>query len=742
MRIKTIFAGLIFIAFTIVSCAGNNQAIKAMEAIETGDSQDSSSLHSETVLKTETKTETAPSQEEETLIEEASSPAEQDSEVQPFSSEPSLVQPIDTISDSTPKEIPERSLPDSAKKQAATPQKEFQPEQKEEEIVFNFDNADIHEVINTVGDILGLNYIVDPRVTGKVNIHTKGKIAKKDLFAVLESLLKINKFTIIKKGQFYHIVSLQTLKQDYLPSQLSLDEEGIPLTDTFIIQIVPLKFVSAEAIVKTIKPLISPAGLIIPRDNLLVLLDSSANIKKLLTIVELFDEDVFNQVQMQLYEAENVDVEDIAKDLEAIFQAFEVADDSARAGGITFVPISRINMLLVVSSNDQLLEKAVQWASKIDAEVSETTVKIHVYYAQNGKAVDIADVLTQVFKGEKKEKETAFRSKLLEKKTASKETELSKNKPVTRRSTVRGEATETVVGDVEIVVDEVNNALIIRATERDYRVVEKTIKKLDIYPKQVLIEVLIAEIRLDDEMKLGVEWQYMNEIKTGYNYTATSTGLTSLAEEITSGLTYVVDKTDRFKSTLKAYAAKDKANILSSPHIIASDNKEASINITEEIPIVSGQVTTTSAEPVVTETVEYRDTGIILKVTPHINDRGLVTLDVSQEVSEQSDKVATGSSNPIFLKRSAQTSMVVQDGQSVIIGGLIKETWSKGKSGLPILSRIPIMGALFGYQKKTLNRSELMILLSPHVITNVEEADLITQEFREKLSIIKNQKLR
>jgi general secretion pathway protein D len=199
----------------------------------------------------------------------------------------------------------------------------------------------------------------------------------------------------------------------------------------------------------------------------------------------------------------------------------------------------------------------------------------------------------------------------------------------------------------------------------------------------------------------------------------------------------MVDKTDRFKATLQAFASDDRVNILSSPHIIASDNMEAKIDIAEEIPIVSGKVTTTSADPVTTETVEYRDTGIILTVTPHINDKGLVTLDVSQEVSEVSDRVATGTDNPVFLKRTAQTSMAVQNGQSVIIGGLIRETRSAGESGVPILSRIPVMGALFGFQKRVVNRSELMLLLTPYVITSIEEADLITQEFQDKLSIIK-----
>jgi general secretion pathway protein D len=248
--------------------------------------------------------------------------------------------------------------------------------------------------------------------------------------------------------------------------------------------------------------------------------------------------------------------------------------------------------------------------------------------------------------------------------------------------------------------------------------------------------VLIAEIRLDDETKMGVEWEYMNTMGENTPYNITSKGIDSLAEEIPNGLYYLVAKTDRFKATLRAFASKDKVDILSSPHVIAADNKEATIKITEEIPIVSGTVTTTTDTPYVTETTEYRDTGIILSVIPHINDKGLVTLELSQEVSEQSPRAATGSSNPIFLKRAAETSMVVQNGQSVIIGGLIKETFSKGKAGIPILSSIPVMGALFGYHKNTVNRSELMLLLTPHVITSSNEADDITQGFREKLEFL------
>mgnify|MGYP000167904834 CR=1 FL=1 len=508
----------------------------------------------------------------------------------------------------------------------------------------------------------------------------------------------------------------------------------IPATDKLLFQVIPLKATSSQEIAKIIRPLMSPGGDLIMKDNLLILLDTSANIKKLLPLIDLFDVDIFKQVHLRLYEVINADAEELADELETIFQALELPSDSVKAGGINIVPITRLNMLLVASSNDRLLDKAIQWAQKLDTEVSETEVKIFVYYVQNGKAEDIAEVLNQVFKGEGKQKRTIFKSRLREEKTSKKRT-LPKKRS---EKIVRPGKTGVEEVEAEIVVDEVNNALIIRATERDYRIIEKTIKKLDIYPKQVLIEVLIAEIRLDNELKMGMEWEYMNKIGETTSYTTKVTGVTNLAEEITSGLYYLVDKTDRFKAALRAYAAEDRVKILSSPHIIARDNQEATIDVAEEIPIVSGKVTTTTAEPVITETVEYRDTGIILKVTPHINDKGLVTLDVSQEVSEQSERAATGTSNPIFLKRKAQTSMVVQDGQSVIIGGLIKQKYTRGKTGVPVLSRIPIVGSIFGYQDKKVERSELMLLLTPHVITSVEEADLITQEFRNKLSIIKN----
>lgn len=607
-------------------------------------------------------------------------------------------------------------------------------------ITLNGDDLDIHEIIHkVVGPFLGLNYVVDPRVTGKVNIRSNRKIAKEDLFSVFETLLRVNNATIIRKGELFHIVPLATTKQEPL-IPYRIPPKDIPDEDRYLMQIVILDHISAEEIAKILKPFLSPQGAdIIAQDTVLILLDFASNIRKLMSLIDLFDVGMFERLHVQLYEANYVDVEDLASELDDVFQAFELPANTARAGGITFVPITRLNMLMAVSANELLLEKAIQWVERMDTEISETALKIFVYYVQNSKAQEINDVLTQVFTGETPKKETAFKSKLRETKTP--KGKQPKKTPTPARVRKSRESSEEVTGEVEFVVDERNNALIVKCSERDYRTILKTIKKLDIYPKQVLIEVLIAEIRLDDELEMGVEWKYMNRADEA-DYTVTSSGAPEgygkLGEEIVSGLAANIIKTDRLIADLKAYAAEDKVNILSSPHVIASDNQEATINVTEEIPVVSATIE--SAEnPLVTNSVEYRDTGIILKVTPHINDKGLVSLEVSQEVSQQSEKAATGTENPIFLKRSAETTMVVQNGQTVIIGGLIRETWSEGRAGVPYLSEIPMLGVLFGFDRKVKNRAELMFLLTPHVITSIEQADTITKEFKSKLSILKKE---
>ena len=245
-------------------------------------------------------------------------------------------------------------------------------------------------------------------------MRSNQKIAREDLFSVLETLLRINNATIIKKGDLYHIVPLATTKQESL-TPYRISGEDVPDNDSYLMQIVVLNYISADEIANLLKPFITPQGAdIIPKDMVLIILDFASNVKKLMSLIELFDVGMFERLHVKLYEAKYADVEELATELDLVFQSFELPATTARGGGITFVPITRLNMIMAVSANDLLLEKAVQWVERMDTEVSETTLRIFVYYVQNGKALEINDVLTQVFTSQGPQQETAFKSKLRE----------------------------------------------------------------------------------------------------------------------------------------------------------------------------------------------------------------------------------------------------------------------------------------------------------------------------------------
>ncbi|MGA2957583.1 MAG: secretin N-terminal domain-containing protein, partial [Thermodesulfobacteriota bacterium] len=301
------------------------------------------------------------------------------------------------------------------------------------------------------------------------------------------------------------------------------------------------------------------------------------------------------------------------------------------------------------------------------------------------------------------------------------------------------EAKGVLEGQINIVVDEVTNSLIIRAYQRDYRTIMETIKKLDIYPKQVLIEVLLAEVTLNDSTKFGLEFSTFTDSFTKgaytYNYTI-GMGGTGTPANFTSGLRYAITSAGRLAAAVNASASQDRLRVISSPHVMASNNKEARIQIGSSQPILTNTYTTTATGTpgVVEGTIEYKDIGIILTVTPRISDAKLVTLDLSVE-SSTVGTTALGNltSVPVFGKKTAKTTLSIIEGQTIVIGGLIQDSKDTIKTGLPFLSRIPILGALFGYHDYEVSKTETVIFLTPHVIGEMEDSNRITEEFREKL---------
>lgn len=592
-----------------------------------------------------------------------------------------------------------------------------------------------------------LNYLIDPRVRGVVNIHTSGQISVDDIFPVFQSILQLNGATIVKKGLIYEIIPFGDAKK--LPFSMRIDDGKSP-EEKYMIQIVLLKYIPASEASKIIKPFLSDGADIIehPPQNILLIGDMSGNIKKVLDVISLFDIDLFTDLRVRIYPLFNSDVTDIAKEIERIFASFEVSTKSGRGVGITFTPVTRINSLLVVSSIPNIFDKVEKWVKELDqTPAADTKLGVFVYYVQNGKAKDVADVLKQIFTTQKTKTTTP---------TTTTPAPTTPRGPSVRPATPTpappappppgppGEEGGVPVGEINIVVDETTNALIVRAYPRDYRYVLETIKKLDLYPKQVLIEVFLASITLDDTNKFGVEWSVFQGTfsKNGTLYKwALGMGGISAADmtHFTSGIRYAILASDKLTAAINALASNNKAQIISSPHLLASNNKEAKIQVGTAQPILTNTYTTgTIGTGTVEGTIEYKDIGIIITVTPRISDGGLVTMEISVENSDVSQTTLGNLSNvPVFSKKTAKTTLSITDAQTIVIGGLIQESKRNNTSGIPWFSKIPIFGALFGYQSYLKNRQELMVLLTPHVITDIDQSNSVTREFKEKLDSLR-----
>jgi general secretion pathway protein D len=639
---------------------------------------------------------------------------------------------------------------------------------KAQGFVFNFDNADLYEVIRTIAEVLKISYVIDPRVKGVVNIHVTGPVAQEDVYPIFLSLLRMNGATIVKKDSLYEIVPFGEGKR--LPAPLDM---RTPTEDRFSIEVIKPRFIPIGELEKVIKPFLSDEKEIIPfaQNNVLIVSDLASNIRKIRDILSLFDIDIFTDTTIRIYPVSNSDAKEMAGDLEKIFASFGISSKEAKGGGITFTPITRANSILVVSSIPGILEKVENWIKELDkAPTEESKAGVFVYYVQNSKAKDLAEVLKQVYtkggkettkpKTEEPKRDTTPTTPGATQRTQQRPGEPPRPTPAPTPSapTTRGDdAGKTAEGDINIVVDETNNALVIRALYRDYKACLETVKKLDLYPKQVLIEVMLAQITLNDSLKYGVEFlKFTDTFAKGQFLQRTDVGTQTLANTDLLrgadagrvalegfGLRYsVVEAAGRFAAAIKAAADDSRLNVISSPHLIASNNKEAKIQIGQEQPILTTTYTTgttvDTGSNVITGNIEYKDVGIIVTLTPRISDSGLITLEIQVEKSSvRTAALGNLPSVPVFDKTTAKTTVSVLEGQSLVLGGLIDENKNVTKQGIPFLYKLPIIGALFGTQSYSTIKQELIILMTPRIISDALQSKSVTEEFKQKVQGLK-----
>ncbi|MFZ5447274.1 MAG: type II secretion system secretin GspD [Thermodesulfobacteriota bacterium] len=672
-------------------------------------------------------------------------------------------------------------------------------------IDLNLRNADLVEAVRVLADTLGLNYSIDPRVKGTVNVRATGKLSQSELLSILETLLNINGATMIKAGEVYNIVPAEKAATRGMP----VYSQGV-VPPGMRAQVVFLEQTPAKEAVEVLKPLISPAGSVSQAaHNSLVLVDNPGNLDKLLNLIHLIDSRALAQTRVRIVRVRNTDPGEIIKEAETIFSAYgTLAPKEKGQFGVSFFPVSRLNAVMIVSTSAPLMDRALYWVRQLDLK-TDLLANVHIYNVENYKAKNLADILTQVYGGAPtapKIKETKPET------TATMGTGTLSGTGATQAGTLgaglgtqsgastglgastgtpgsglaasaaplkeRAAALEGAPGTspkegVRIIPDEENNLLVVVAPPHEWNIISRLLKDLDVMPRQVLNEVLVAEVRLTDELKYGIEFLLganPEAPQTSTGTSGTSSGVSgvlvsstttttapatvsgvevsspaSAAFSATQGFTFVaLDTVNKLKGLINLLASEGKVDILASPHIMAANNQEARIMIGQDVPILTSQSVplisqTTSFQ---TSTVQYRSTGIILTVKPQINAKGLVTLEIAQEVSDAASTTTGVSGSPTFTVRQAKTSLITKDNQTVVLGGLIREDHTHTSAGIPGLRRMPVLGPLFGSEGVSKQKTELLVLITPHIISTLEEGARITHQMKEKVGLEETRSLR
>lgn len=656
------------------------------------------------------------------------------------------------------------------------------------DITLNFVNAAVKDVVDSVlGQTLHVNYTVDPKLQGTITMQTAKPIKRENVLPLLEGVLQANGIALVQSGDLYRVTTLAGAAKAGSTS-VSVGAFGRP---GYGVQIIPLKYASAVQLQKVLEPFV-PTGGVLQVDearNLLLVSGTRGDLDEFIHLVDVFDVDGMNGMSFAMFPLHQGAAASVARELTTILNS---ANGKQLNGAVHVIPLERINSVLLVSSQPKYIQEAQQWIDRLDSGIDESAARLYVYYVQNGRATDLAKVLGQMYGGgvsplanEQGETAPGTDMSMLGGQggpgggiggagggslagtpapapimggagtgspvggggpTAtpqtpatgaggfgtSGETTGALPPPVgvdDRSSLMGGSASRGNAQSTKIVADDKNNALIIRARPSEYRKIEGALKKLDILPQQVLIEATIAEVTLNDNLSYGLEWFFKEHGMHASLSTAASGALSSAFPGFSA-----VFGSSSAQAVLNALSNVTTVNIVSAPHLVVLDHQTALLQVGDEVPIVSQQAisTVTTSAPVV-NSVQYLNTGVIMKVTPRVNANGVATLEIDQEVSTPSATTSSQIDSPTISQRRVKTVVSVPNGETLALGGMIQEQKNNGRSGLPFLSDIPILGALASNTNKSVQRTELLVLLTPTIVHDADEAREVTDELQQRM---------
>jgi general secretion pathway protein D len=660
------------------------------------------------------------------------------------------------------------------------------------QLVLNFDNADVEVVLQAAAEIAGFNYVLASTARGrKITVQTVGKISSDEVFAVLLTILDVNGLAAVRSGNLYRIIPREGAPQTPVKTIVGREIGNDTHPDEVVTQVVPLRFIHVQDAVALLRPFVpGQGGLTAHREtNLLILTDTAANIRRLLGVLALVDVEVALN-ELQIIPLKHADAQEVAQILAQLFAGGRVgavpgapglpAPPAPPAGGPPppppatapgappadrplIVPERRSNSL-VIHARKPDLETIRGLVEKLDVDIYGGQ-RVFIHFAENTRARDLATTLDAIYgRGDRGPAITGTQQPLAGSASISGLSYAGRASapalspppglpaPAAIVATapravgvptgfpgVSGEGAPPGV-EIRFVADEVTNAIIVTTYPRLWSEIQATIRKLDKMPRQVLIEVLAAEVTLTDDTKLGIEWA----VRSGrFDVSSSPSGvipgrpaqsIIPFGGAVPLGFNVFTFAADKFLAALNALASENRVNVLSNPSIMTAENRKAVINVSTSVPIVTSQQVPVATGGItgnaITQTVEYRDAGIILTVTPRIGEQGTVALDVKQEVNEVGENEPPPINSPRFTKREAETSVVLLNNQTLVLGGLIQNKRTRIRIGIPWLNRIPILGYLFGSVQTTIEKTELLLLITPRAIGTALDAARISEEMR------------
>ena len=584
-------------------------------------------------------------------------------------------------------------------------------------ITIDFDNVDILLFVKYISELTGRNFIIDKAVKGTVSIISPTKISEKDAYQVFESVLAVNGFTTVKAGVMTKImpsVQARTQNIDTLHHGNPSDPE-----DKIVTQLIPLTHTTPRDMKAVLAPLVSKTSVVIAhtQSGILIVTDTLSNIQKLLSIIDALDVD-YSSSEMEVLSLQHATASKMASTITSIFKRVAPPQKGAPAGttGVKVVPYERINALIIMAGPGDLL-RVKRLVAMLDTPPEHDEGNIHVVYLQHANAKELSAVLTSL--------------------------------PGQTQSSGKGakEKKPSISKDVKIMADEATNALIITSSRAEFKVLESVIKKLDIARRMVYLEALIMEVDTSSDFSVGVNWLGAGMFNDGTGGLLTGFGGAggfggvSVGEDATVGAGFSLGVLQKgievggivfpnIAAMIKAYKNDATTNIIATPQILTTDNKKASIKVGENIPYLSQKNTADTSERGY-ESYEYKDVATSLSITPQINQANTLRLEISTEVN----KVKGNSSGitPSTFTRSAETTVLVQDGQTIVIGGIIGHDADDGENKIPILGDIPLIGWLFKtYQTKHVKQN-MFIFITPHIIKNPADISRVTMNKETQL---------